>query len=221
MVQVTPRQRQSIIDRLPSVRGELRFNENMARYAWLRVGGPAEVLFRPADTADLQDFLHNTPIDVPIVAIGVASNLLIRDGGIPGVVVQLRKGFNKIAANDNTVEAGAGALDINVARFALNESLAGLEFLSGIPGTIGGALRMNAGAYGSEIADVLVGAEAVDRNGTLHHPSKDDLGFSYRHTDAPEDWIFLSATLAAEPGDKAAIAEKMATIAEASRPEWV
>lgn len=215
MVQVTRRKRQSVIDRLPSVRGELRFDENMARYAWLRVGGPAEVLFRPADTQDLQEFLHNTPIDIPVTAIGVASNLLIRDGGIPGVVIQLRKGFNAIAANDNTVEAGAGALDINVARFALNESLGGLEFLSGIPGTIGGALRMNAGAYGAEISDVLIAAEAVDRNGNLHQLAKDDLGFAYRHTDAPEDWIFLTATLAAKPDDKKAIAVKMAAISEA------
>ncbi|HAA90805.1 MAG TPA: UDP-N-acetylenolpyruvoylglucosamine reductase [Rhodospirillaceae bacterium] len=215
MVQVTRRKRQSIVDRLPSVRGELRLDESMARYAWLRVGGPAEVLFRPADTEDLQEFLHNTPIDIPIFAMGVASNLLVRDGGIPGVVIQLRKGFNEIVSNQETITAGTGALDINVARFALAEELEGLEFLSGIPGTIGGALRMNAGAYGSEIADVLVSAEAIDRNGNLRQANKEELGFAYRHTDAPQDWIFIGATLAASPGDSAAIAAKMEKIAEA------
>jgi UDP-N-acetylmuramate dehydrogenase len=215
MVAVTRRKNQSVLNRLPPVRGELKSNENMARYAWLRVGGPAEVLFRPADIEDLQDFLHNTPIDVPVATIGVASNLLIRDGGIPGVVIQLRKEFSAITTEQGAVHAGAGALDINVARFALAQELSGLEFLSGIPGTIGGALRMNAGAYDAEISDALIAADAVDRNGNLHHVNVSDLAYSYRHTEAPIDWIFTGAVLRATPGDKTAIANKMAEIGKA------
>jgi UDP-N-acetylmuramate dehydrogenase len=215
MVTVQPRKRQSVFDRLPAVRGELRRNEPMARYAWLRVGGPAEILFRPADLDDLRHFLRNTPIDVPVMAIGVASNLLIRDGGIPGVVIQLRQGFNEIATEQDDIQAGAGALDINVARFALSQSLGGLEFLSGIPGTIGGALRMNAGAYGAEMADVVRSVEAIDRNGNIHRASVTELGFSYRHTEAPLDWIFTGAVLRAVPDDRATIAAKMDKIGKA------
>ena len=215
MVAVTRRKNQSVLNRLPPVRGELKTNENMARYAWLRVGGPAEVLFRPADVEDLQNFLHNTPIDVPVATIGVASNLLIRDGGIPGVVIQLRKEFSAITTEQGAVHAGAGALDINVARFALAQGLSGLEFLSGIPGTIGGALRMNAGAYDAEISDALITTDAVDRNGNVHHVNVSDLAYSYRHTEAPVDWIFTSAVLRAAPGDKTAIARKMAEIGKA------
>ena len=215
MVAVTRRKNQSVLNRLPPVRGELKTNENMARYAWLRVGGPAEVLFRPVDVEDLRNFLHNTPIDVPVATIGVASNLLIRDGGIPGVVIQLRKEFSAITTEQGAVHAGAGALDINVARFALAQGLSGLEFLSGIPGTIGGALRMNAGAYDAEISDALITADAVDRNGNVHHVDVSDLAYSYRHTEAPIDWIFTGAVLRATPGDKTAIANKMAEIGKA------
>jgi UDP-N-acetylmuramate dehydrogenase len=210
-----------VFDRLPSVRGTLKFKENMARYAWLRVGGPAEILFRPADVEDLQNFLHNTPTDIPVTVIGVASNLLIRDGGVPGIVVQLRRGFNSVTTDEDTIRAGAGALDINVSRFALANERSGLEFLSGIPGTIGGALRMNAGAYDREIANVLITAEAIDRNGNTHTVDVDELGFSYRHSKAPLDWIFTGATFRTEPDNKDSIVEKMNEIAamrEQSQP---
>ena len=200
---------------LPPVRGELLFGENLARYAWFRVGGPAEVLFRPADTKDLQEFLQNIPAKLSITVIGVASNLLIRDGGVPGVVIQLRKPFNTISLAENTITAGAGALDISVARFALSNGFKNLEFLSGIPGTIGGALRMNAGAYGSEIKDILITAEAIDREGNIHTVSNDELRLTYCQCHAPKDWIFLKAQLAVIPGKKEKIAAKMVEIAEA------
>lgn len=215
MAPITRRKNQDLFERLPSVRGEMKFNENIARYAWLRVGGPAEILFRPADLEDLQDFLHKTPTDIPVTVIGVASNLLIRDGGVPGIVIQLRNEFNKITIDKDTIKAGAGALDINVSRFALANERSGLEFLSGIPGTIGGALRMNAGAYDREIAHVLITAEAIDRDGNIHTVGVDELGFSYRNSKAPTDWIFTSATLYAEPGDKDSIIRKMDEITAA------
>ena len=198
----------------PSVRGELLFGEKLARYTWFRVGGPAEVLFRPADIHDLQQFLQKIPAELPVTVIGVASNLLIRDGGLPGVVVQLRKAFNEVSMTKNTISAGAGALDITVARFALSNNRKGLEFLSGIPGTIGGALRMNAGAYGREIKDVLISAEAIDRNGRVRSLNNDELQFAYRHCEAPRDWIFLKAKLAALPGEQGSIASNMAEIAK-------
>ena len=200
---------------LPPVRGELLFGEDLARYTWFRVGGPAEVLYRPADTKDLQEFLKNVPAKLSITVIGVASNLLIRDGGVPGVVIQLRKPFNTISLTENVITAGAGALDISVARFALSNERRNLEFLSGIPGTIGGALRMNAGAYGSEIKDFLINAEAIDREGNIHTVNNDELQLAYRHCDAPKDWIFLKANLATVPGKKEKIAAKMAQIAKA------
>ena len=151
-----------LLDRLPPVRGEYREGVPLARYSWFRVGGPAEVMFLPADSDDLQHFLQNTLADIPVTVIGVASNLLIRDGGIPGVVVRLRGSFTDSRMVDGAIRAGAGALDINVARFALAQNQTGLEFLCGIPGTIGGALRMNAGAYGREIKDVLQSAETLE-----------------------------------------------------------
>ena len=139
-----------LIDRLPKVRGRLTADAPLASVTWFRVGGPAEVMFRPADIDDLSAFLAAKPADVPVTVIGVASNLLVRDGGVKGVVVRLGRGFVEIEAGDQVVTAGAGALDLNVALTARDAGLAGLEFLSGIPGTVGGGLRMNAGAYGSE-----------------------------------------------------------------------
>ena len=171
-------------------------------------------MFRPADIHDLQQFLQKIPAELPVTVIGVASNLLIRDGGIPGVVVQLRKAFNEVSMTKNTISAGAGALDITVARFALSNNRKGLEFLSGIPGTIGGALRMNAGAYGREIKDVLISAEAIDRNGRVRSLNNDELQFAYRHCEAPRDWIFLKAKLSALPGEQGSIASNMAEIAK-------
>jgi UDP-N-acetylmuramate dehydrogenase len=158
----------ALIDRLPKARGRLAANAPLGPTTWFRVGGPAEVLFRPADAADLADFLAALPGDIPVTVIGVASNLLVRDGGIPGVTIRLGRGFAQVGCVEDDVSAGAGALDINVALAAAGAGIAGLEFLSGVPGTIGGGLRMNAGAYGGEIKDVLVHADAVDRSGASH-----------------------------------------------------
>ena len=204
-----------LLDRLPAVRGEYRETVPLARYTWFRVGGPAEVLFVPADDADLAQFLSETPADIPVTVIGVASNLMIRDGGVPGVVIRLRHGFTATSRTATGIHAGAGTLDINVARFAADEALTGLEFLSGIPGTIGGALRMNAGAYGREIKDVFERAVAVDRYGALHTLDAAAMGFTYRHTAVPDDWIFLSAGLSANPAAPEKIAERMEAIGTA------
>jgi UDP-N-acetylmuramate dehydrogenase len=204
-----------LLNRLPSVRGEYRENVTLARYTWFRVGGPAEVMYLPADRDDLQHFLKNTPRDIPIMVIGVASNLLIRDGGIPGVVIRLRGAFTDIELNEGIVRAGAGALDINVARFARDRSLTGLEFLCGIPGTIGGALRMNAGAYEKEMKDVLVSACAIDRGGDRHIIDRSAMGFRYRESGVPADWIFTAAEMRGEPGDPNDIAARMAEIGDA------
>jgi len=170
------------------------------------------VLFRPADVEDLASFLKALPSDVPVTVLGVGSNLLVRDGGVKGVVIRLMRGFTGITATGNEVLAGAGAPDLNVALTAREHALAGLEFLSGIPGTIGGAVAMNAGAYGGELAEVLISAEAVDRAGKVHRVSASELGFSYRHSEAPADWIFTSARLRAQPGDQLAIARRIAEI---------
>lgn len=211
----------ALIDRLPPVRGRFTANAAIGPLTWFRVGGPAEVLFRPADTQDLADFLAELPRDIPVTAIGVGSNLLVRDGGIAGVTVRLGRGFVEVAADGDTVRSGAGALDLNVALTAAEAGIAGLEFLSGVPGTIGGGLRMNAGAYGGEIKDVLVEAEAVDRAGAVHRVSAGALGLSYRHSDAPEDWIFTAAKLCGRQGEPAEIARRMdeiKTAREASQP---
>jgi UDP-N-acetylmuramate dehydrogenase len=202
----------ALIDRLPKVRGRLVAEAPLAANTWFRVGGPAEVLFRPADMADLTDFLAAKPADVPVVVIGVASNLLVRDGGVPGVVIRLGRAFADVAVKGDQVYAGAGALDANVAETCAQAGLGGLEFLSGVPGTIGGALRMNAGAYGAEIKDVLLGAAVIDGSG--HHlvVTPDELDLGYRHCGAPEDWVFLHATLHGVPEDPAVVAARIADI---------
>ncbi len=204
-----------LVDRLPKVRGRLTANAPLAAVTWFRVGGPAEALFRPADIEDLASFFAAKPADVPVTVIGVASNLLIRDGGIKGVVVRLGRGFVEISAQDHGIEAGAGALDINVALTARDAGIAGLEFLSGIPGTVGGGLRMNAGAYGCEFKDALSGAVALDAQGNRHALSVAELQLSYRHCGVPEDWIFVSARFAGAAGDSLAIARRMAEIQQA------
>ena len=206
---------------LPPVRGRLTGNAPVGPLTWFRVGGPAEVLFRPADQSDLAEFLAALPHDIPVSVIGVGSNLLVRDGGIPGVVVRLGRGFADVEAGADEVSAGAGALDGNVALAAAEAGIAGLEFLSGIPGTIGGGFRTNAGAYGREFKDVLISAEAVDRAGRIHRVGAADLGLSYRHFDAPPDWIFTRAIFRGTQGDRAAIAGRLAEIQaarEASQP---
>ena len=210
-----------LIERLPKVRGRLSENAPLAGITWFRVGGPAEVMFRPADRDDLAQFIAGLPAGVPVTVIGVGSNLLVRDGGVAGVVIRLGKGFAGIEARDGHLHAGAGALDINVARTAAEAGFAGLEFLSGIPGTMGGALRMNAGAYGRELVDVVIAAEALDARGALHRLDKQALGLSYRHSGVPEDWIFLGADLKTKAGDPAAIHARLSEIQsarEASQP---
>ncbi|HTW50805.1 MAG TPA: UDP-N-acetylmuramate dehydrogenase [Stellaceae bacterium] len=210
-----------LIDRLPPVRGRIVADAPIGPTTWFRVGGPAEVLFRPADEADLADFLKALPAEVPVTVIGVASNLLVRDGGVPGVTVRLGRGFGAIDCAEDEISAGAGALDLNVALTAAQAGIAGLEFLSGVPGTIGGGLRMNAGAYGSEIQDVLVFADAIDRMGTIHRVAAAELGLSYRHSGAPEDWIFTGTLLRGRRGEAAEIAARMEDIRaarEASQP---
>ena len=203
---------QGLIERLPPVRGRLTENAPLAGITWFRVGGPAEVMFRPADRDDLIAFLANKPADVAVTVIGVGSNLLVRDGGVPGVVIRLGRGFADVAIDGTTVRAGAATLDLNVALSARDAGVAGLEFLSGIPGTIGGALRMNGGAYGKEMKDVTVSAEALDAAGRLHSLSHAELGFSYRHAGVAEDWIFLSAELAGTRDPPQAIAARMQEI---------
>lgn len=210
-----------LMAKLPPVRGRLTPNAPLGASTWFRVGGPAEVLFRPADEADLAEFVAQLSAEVPLTVIGVGSNLLIRDGGIPGVTIRLGRGFAAIGAQGSEVRAGAGALDINVALTAAQSGIAGLEFLSGIPGTIGGGFRTNAGAYGSEFKDVLVSAEAIDRNGRFHRVEAAGLGLSYRHSEAPADWVFTAAVFRGARDDPAAIAQRLAeiqTAREASQP---
>jgi len=207
-----------LIDRLPKPRGRLVADAPLGPQTWFRTGGPAEVLFRPADVEDLASFLAALPADVAVTVLGVGSNLLVRDGGVRGVVIRLMRGFTGIAVEGNELVSGAGAPDLNVALTARDHGLAGLEFLSGIPGTIGGAIAMNGGAYGNELSHVLVSAEAVDRRGAVQRVGVADLGFSYRHSAVPADWIFTSARLRAAPGDQIAIARRIAEI-DAARTE--
>ena len=213
------------IERLPAVRGRYAFDVDLSRTVWFRAGGRADVVFRPADIDDLAHFLATRPADVPVAVVGLGSNLLVRDGGVEGVVVRLRQGFRDTSVRWEgaraLVDVGAGALDMNVARYCRDQGVDGLAFLSGIPGTVGGALRMNAGAYGYEMADVLVEAKALDGDGALHVLAPDVMGFSYRHSAVPEDWIFVSAVLAGRRGEPDAIARHMEEInaqREASQP---
>ncbi|MCC9620246.1 UDP-N-acetylmuramate dehydrogenase [Thalassospira sp. MA62] len=216
-----PDQHTPLIDSLPKVRGKLREGAQLSKVTWFQVGGPADVMFRPADEDDLADFLKGKPNDMPVTVIGVGSNLLVRDGGIRGVVIRLGRPFTDATVTDGNLHVGAGALDLNVAQTAQMHGIAGLEFLSGIPGTIGGALRMNAGAYGAEIKDILMSATAIDGTGTKHTVTPDQMDMSYRHCGLPEDWIFTSAILRGTPGDPKDIAKRMAEIQDsraASQP---
>jgi UDP-N-acetylmuramate dehydrogenase len=211
----------SLADRLPPVRGQLVENAPLGPATWFRVGGPAQALFLPADEADLAAFLKNTPGDVPVTVLGAASNVIVRDGGVPGVVVRLGKPFAAIAVDGTTVTAGAAALDKRVAQAAAEAGVGGLAFYAGVPGTIGGALRMNAGCYGVETKDVLVSATALDRAGRRIEVSRDELGYAYRHSDAPDDWIFIAATFRGVADEPAQVLARMAEISakrEASQP---
>ncbi|MDJ0948250.1 MAG: UDP-N-acetylmuramate dehydrogenase [Alphaproteobacteria bacterium] len=204
-----------LMERLPVARGRIAADVPIHKYTWFRVGGAAEVLFEPADLDDLATFLAGLERDIPVTVIGVASNLLVRDGGVAGVVIRLGRRFADIRVEGDQIAAGAGATDIEVARACRDAGLAGLEFLSGIPGTIGGALRMNAGAYGREIAEVVVSAEALDRKGALQALTPADLGFGYRSCAIDPDWVFVACRLAGTLGDPSAIAARMREIAEA------
>lgn len=212
MSAMAARQSTPLLDRLPAVRGRLTADAPLAGITWFRVGGAAEVMFRPADRDDLIAFLKAKPADVPVTVLGVASNVLIRDGGLPGVTLRLGRGFADVEADGSDLLCGAAVLDVNVARSAKQYGIAGLEFLSGVPGTLGGAVRMNAGAYGKETKDVLIWAEAVDPQGEVHRLANADLKFEYRRSALPEDWICLAARLSGTSGDPAEIEARMQEI---------
>jgi UDP-N-acetylmuramate dehydrogenase len=209
-------------DMLPPVRGSLVRDAPIKDLVWFRAGGPAEVLFRPADAEDLAAFLAARPQDLRVSVIGVGSNLLVRDGGIPGVVVRLSSAFGKIETDGARVRAGAAALDGAVARAAADAGIAGLEFLRGVPGTIGGALKMNAGCYGRELKDVFVEATAIDGKGNKITLSAADMGFEYRKAKgAADDLIFIEAVLEGARDEPAAIRARMEELSanrEASQP---
>ena len=231
----------------------LRPNADLSKTNWFRVGGRAEFLFKPENTQDLSAFFAALPPEIPVTMLGVGSNVIVRDGGIDGVVVRLGRGFTQVTPSplegegrgagvsskedfslraplpltpslkgrENYIEAGGGCLDIHVAAIARDHGLSGLEFLSGVPGTIGGAVRMNAGAYGSDVSQVLVEAEIVERSGETRTLSNKELGFSYRSSGLPEGAIVTRALFKTQPGDKEAIARKMQEIAasrEATQP---
>jgi UDP-N-acetylmuramate dehydrogenase len=193
---------------MPAVRGTLTPDRPMAELTWLRVGGPADWLFQPADDADLAAFLAALPPDVPVFPMGVGSNLIVRDGGIAGVVIRLGRGFNAIRVEDDHLVAGAAALDAHVARRAAEAGI-DLGFLRTIPGAIGGALRMNAGCYGTYLADTFVSARAVTRDGTTVTLGPVDMGFAYRATGLPEGMVLTEATLRGPRGDPAELAARM------------
>lgn len=195
---------------LPAVRGRYTENAPLGEKGWFACGGTAEVMFKPEDRDDLAAFLGACPKHIPVTTLGVLSNTIVRDGGLPGVVIRLGKEFAKVVTLDQSrVQAGSLALDGNVAQAAARASIAGLEFFSGIPGTIGGALRMNAGCYGSETKDVLIEATALDRDGNLLTLTPQQMGMSYRHTTAPEDYIFIEALFQGQAGDAEKIREFM------------
>ncbi|WP_413220858.1 UDP-N-acetylmuramate dehydrogenase [Tritonibacter mobilis] len=193
---------------LPAVRGRLTPNRDLSDLTWLRVGGPADYLFQPADLEDLQSFLRDLPAGVDVFPMGVGSNLIVRDGGLRAVVIRLGRGFNTIEVEGDTVTAGAAALDAHVARKSA-EAGVDLTFLRTIPGSIGGAVRMNAGCYGSYVADVFVSVQVVLRDGSLKTLTADDLNFQYRQTDLPEGAVLVSATLRGPEGDPDALATRM------------
>jgi UDP-N-acetylmuramate dehydrogenase len=205
---------QRLSSRLKDIRGTLTPDAPMDRLTWFRAGGPAEVLFQPADEADLSAFLAAVPPEVPVLVVGVGSNLLVRDGGIAGFVVRLSaKGFGEGAAiGAGRIRAGAALPDKRLAAVALEAGIGGFHFYHGIPGCVGGAIRMNAGANGVETRERLVEARALDRQGRVHVLSNSDMGYAYRHSAAPEDFIFVSALFEGFPEDAEAIRSAMAAV---------
>jgi UDP-N-acetylmuramate dehydrogenase len=215
MVMAATKHTDGLIDRLPLVSGRYEPFADLGSRSWFRTGGAAEVLFEPADADDLQTFMEGRPYGVAITIVGFGSNLLVRDSGVDGVVIRLGEAFAGIDLDGDTITAGASALDVNVARAAQAKGIAGMEFLSGIPGTIGGAVRMNAGAYGSEFADVALDVTVIDERGGAHVLNSCQLDFSYRRSALPAGWVVISARLQGEPGNTEEIAERMAAIASA------
>jgi UDP-N-acetylmuramate dehydrogenase len=204
----------SFIDSLPEVRGLLVANVPLKKYTWLRVGGEAEVLFVPKDETDLAHFLSSTSNEIPVTVLGAASNLLVGDSGVKGVVIKLGGGFSNISIEGSFVRAGAAALDSKVAKKAALSGISGLEFYAGIPGTVGGALRMNAGCYGSETKDVLVSTVALDRSGRRMVLNLNELKYSYRHSGASNDLIYTEALFKGVPGDISSIHDKISEISD-------
>lgn len=199
----------ALIKRLPQVRGRYIADSPLNAVTWFRVGGPAEVMYKPADLDDLTFFMKNKPADVPVQILGVGSNLLVRDGGVPGVVIRLGRHFTTMVVRDKTVDVGASVLDRTLSVLARDQGLGGLSFLCSIPGTIGGALRMNAGCYGRETQDIVESALVMDPKGNIHRLTNEELGYSYRHSSVPENWIFLGARLRYTPGDPKLIGQEM------------
>ena len=206
---------------MPRLRGRIQADAPLAASTWFRVGGPAELLVRPADIEDLSGFLAELPYEVPVVAMGAASNLIVRDGGVVGVVIRLARGFSDVVVEQDGIVAGAAALDLTVSEYAAAAGLSGLEFLSGIPGTVGGAVAMNAGAYGGDVAHVLDWAEIVTRSGEFVRLNAAELAFAYRTAALPVGCVVVRARFRAQPGAPAAIAARMADIRasrEATQP---
>jgi UDP-N-acetylmuramate dehydrogenase len=203
-----------LVASLPELRGRLKAGASLADLTWFRVGGPAEILYSPADEADLAYFMKNTPADIPVTMIGLGSNLLVRDGGIAGAVIRLGRGFGEIKIElGHRLRAGAAVPDVKVARAAADAGIAGLSFYRGIPGGVGGALRMNGGAHGRETKEVVMEARAVDRQGNVHVLPVAELHYAYRHCGAPEDFVFTEALFQGEPGEPAEILAEMDGIA--------
>jgi UDP-N-acetylmuramate dehydrogenase len=208
-------------DQLPKVRGTYAEHAPLKEVVWFRAGGVAEILFRPADVGDLCDFLASKSDTTPVTVIGVGSNLLIREGGIPGVVIRLPASFGRCTAEGARLHAGAAALDAMVARAAADAGIGGLEFLRGVPGTVGGALRMKAGCYGREIKDVFVEATAVDARGRRLTLNAKDMGFLYRRSATPDDLIFVGAVFEGtldRPEDVRARMDELVRQREATQP---
>jgi len=213
---------EKLVKRLPPVRGRLSTDVLLSDLTWFRVAGPAEVMFSPADEDDLAGFLRDIPEDIPVMTVGIGSNLLVRDGGIPGVVIRLGRGFSSIEIEDDyRIRAGAAVPDIKLAMSAARAGIAGLAFYRGIPGSVGGALRMNGGSYGTETKDVVVEINAVTAKGEKTSLSVEDMGYSYRHCGVGEDVIFTRALFKGTAGDPDQIAEDMnaiTTAREATQP---
>ena len=201
-----------LISKLPKTQGALIPMAEMAKHTWFGVGGSAEVMFCPKDQDDLISFIKAVPKNIPLYPIGAGSNLLVRDGGLEGVVINATQHINTLDCHGDVLAVGTGIHDAEVARAAARLGLGGLEFLIGIPGTIGGGLRMNAGAYGLEFKDIVISATAIDREGNIHTATPQEMGMAYRHSDAPLDWIFTEARLKTIPNDKDTIRSRMKEI---------